>query len=216
MVKEWQDCGVVILCKSIQMSKFKLVLFDKDGGVRMIEESNKKKGCTSAELYFVPFRKASMSEFIPLKFYMEDKDTPLPFHYLDTLEMVSARTLEDREHILCVYGDNWLMGVKYQLRLLPLNNSSNTQEIIKELCSTEDVLLNKRESMAKFQSEYMDAERAYKAAVERLKRETDEIKDLLKKRERAYEELEKESSAPFAAKQVNSSHSGKGLFSNWF
>lgn len=41
---------------------------------------------------------------IPLKFYMEDKDTPLSFHFLDTLEMQASHSLEVREHILCVYG----------------------------------------------------------------------------------------------------------------
>jgi len=49
------------------MSKFKLVLFDKEGGVRYIRESQKKKNCTSAELFFVPFQRINLSEFIPIR-----------------------------------------------------------------------------------------------------------------------------------------------------
>lgn len=60
--------SVVIRCRSSSMSKFKLVLFDKDGGVRYIRESQKKKGCTSAELFFLPFQRINLSEFIPIKF----------------------------------------------------------------------------------------------------------------------------------------------------
>lgn len=61
---------------------------------------------------------------------MEDKDTPLPFHYLDTLETNSKKFLSDIRkhclrstganimelqpgpHILCVYGDNFLQMVR--------------------------------------------------------------------------------------------------------
>lgn len=52
----------------------------------MIRESQKRKNCTSAEIFFVPFQRINISEFIPLRILMEDKETPLPFHYLDTLE----------------------------------------------------------------------------------------------------------------------------------
>lgn len=37
MKRQWEKHGLVIICKSAQMSKFKLVLFDKDGGVRTIQ-----------------------------------------------------------------------------------------------------------------------------------------------------------------------------------
>uniref|UniRef100_A0A915EP41 Uncharacterized protein n=1 Tax=Ditylenchus dipsaci TaxID=166011 RepID=A0A915EP41_9BILA len=35
--------GVIIQCKSSTMSKFKLVLFDSEGGVRMLKDSQKRK-----------------------------------------------------------------------------------------------------------------------------------------------------------------------------
>lgn len=56
------------------------------GGVRMIRESQAKKKSTSAELFFVPFQRIHIGEFVPMRHVMEDKETPLPFHYLDLLE----------------------------------------------------------------------------------------------------------------------------------
>lgn len=94
------------------------------------QESNKRKGCTVAEIFFVPFNRANLSEFIPMKFYMEDKETPLPFHLLDTLEVVGAHTLEQRDHFLCVYGDNWIKDVRYQLKFIPLNDSPISIECV--------------------------------------------------------------------------------------
>lgn len=94
------------------------------------QESNKRKGCTAAAIYFVPFDRANLSEFIPMKFYMEDKDTPLSFHLLDTLETVGAQQLDARDHFLCVYGDNWIKDVRFQLRFLPLNDSLSSKNIV--------------------------------------------------------------------------------------
>lgn len=56
------------------------------GGAREIRESQKRKNHTSAEIFFVPFQRINISEFIPLRILMEDKETPLSFHLLDTLE----------------------------------------------------------------------------------------------------------------------------------
>lgn len=52
----------------------------------MIRESQKRKKDVCAEFYFVPFDRVFVGEFIPMRFYLEDKETPLPFHYLDALE----------------------------------------------------------------------------------------------------------------------------------
>jgi hypothetical protein len=65
------------------------VLFDKEGGVRYIRESQKRKNLTSAEIFFVPFQRVQIGEFVPMRVILEDKETPLPFHYLDTLEAAS-------------------------------------------------------------------------------------------------------------------------------
>ncbi|PIO53971.1 hypothetical protein TELCIR_24677, partial [Teladorsagia circumcincta] len=76
MKEEYRQHGICIVCKSASSSKFKLVLFDKEGGVRLIQESQKKKSAgTQAEMFFVPFTIANLGEFVPLKFHMEDRYT---------------------------------------------------------------------------------------------------------------------------------------------
>jgi hypothetical protein len=53
-----------------------------------MRESQKKKSVTSAEIFFVPFQRVQISEFVPMKVLLEDKDTPLPFYYLESLETI--------------------------------------------------------------------------------------------------------------------------------
>ncbi|VDM16440.1 unnamed protein product [Wuchereria bancrofti] len=111
---------------------------------------------------------------------MEDKETPLPFHLLDTLEVVGAHTLEQRDHFLCVYGDNWIKDVRYQLKFVPLNDSPISMECVRDLTTTEEALIKKKSEMSKFQVEYTEAIKKYKEVVDRLKNETEEINSLLK------------------------------------
>jgi len=195
------------------MSKFKLVLFDKEGCVRKIEESAGRKKFTSAEMYFVPFDRANMSELIPLKFYMDDKDVPVEFHLLDGLEPSGATKLEPREHLICVYGDNWIKDVKYQLRFLPVAPNAEPVKIITE---SEKVLLAKKTEMAKFQEEYVEAKKKYDEAVKKLKSDTELIIEVIKTREKAYEEFIDLSASPFKDVEVASAQNQKGFLSSFF
>lgn len=92
MKDEYKTNGVIIRCRSSASSNFKLMIFDKEGGIRKMEDSQKKNKQTVADLFFVPFTKNNISEFIPLKFHMEDRDTPITFHYLDTLQVQGNRS----------------------------------------------------------------------------------------------------------------------------
>lgn len=211
------DQGVVIRSKSSAMSKFKLVLFDKEGGVRYIRESQKKKNCTSAELFFLPFDRINISEFIPIKFYMEDKETPLPFHFLDTLETQGANLMELQpgQHILAVYGDNFLQMVKYKISFLPLSNAS--LEAVEKIKEIEPNLVTKKQEMAEFQKEYMDLKKKWEAAKERLKKEEEEISTSLKKRDEAYEELFDACAKSFPSMQtIHPAKSNGGGFFSFF
>ncbi|CAI4231078.1 unnamed protein product [Auanema sp. JU1783] len=201
--------GVSIICKSPSASKFKLVLFDREGGVRMIQESRKKKSGTQAEMFFMPQTISNLGEFVPMKFHLEDKDTPLTFHYLDTLETQTAQLLDNRKHFLCVYGDNWLNLVKYTITFLPIADESI--EVFNEITTNERVLLQKKTEMAKFQNEYTEAVRKYEAAVERLKQEDKAISKLIKEREEYYDDAISKSQAKFA-NQISPSKQSKLLF----
>ncbi|KJH48665.1 hypothetical protein DICVIV_05224 [Dictyocaulus viviparus] len=204
MRDDYTKHGICIVCKSPSSSKFKLVLFDKEGG-----ESQKKKAGTQAEMFFVPFTIANLGEFVPMKFHMEDRDTPLAFHYLDTLETQVAHLLDTRTHILCVYGDNWLNTVKYTITFLPI--SSDSVIPLEEITKVEKILLAKKAEMAKFQKEYAEAKKKFEEAVEKLKREDKDIQDKLKAREKAYDDVINRSQMLYN-NHVSPSRSGKSFF----
>ncbi|CAJ0942147.1 unnamed protein product, partial [Mesorhabditis belari] len=195
-----QKHGVAIVVSSASMSKFKLVLFDKEGGVRMIQESQKKKSCTQADMYFVPFQKINIGEFNPMKHHMEDKDTPLVFHYLDLLETQTAQLLDSRTHLLCVYGDNWLNSVKYSISFLPLGN--DTMPFMSSISEMEQLLVTRKNELNTFQREFEEARRRFEAAVERVKTEDKEVSELIKHREKAYEQVVEISHGRYLPKQI--------------
>nr|CAD2170763.1 unnamed protein product [Meloidogyne enterolobii] len=209
--------GVIIRCKSHSKSKFKLVLFDKDGSVRDIKESQKRKHCTSAELFFLPFQRIEIPEFSPMHHLMEDKETPLPFHYLDALETQGANLSEliQPNYILCVYGDNFLSQVKYKITFLPLPTNEQANLAIETIRQIEPVLQNKKQEMQQFQREYMDLKTRWEAAKAKLKKEDEDITNLLKAREEGYDRLF--DACMLAYRPVNvevaTSNGGGGFFS---
>ncbi len=174
--------GLSVVCRSSDMSKFKLILFDNEGGVRQIEASRRRKGAafTSCELLCVPFEHANISELSALKF-LDDVEVPMPFRYLDGLEPSQNLLLEPRDHLLCVYGDNWFQDVKYKLRLctfvwfcwhscmynaclcfrysLRLLPAATKSTAIQVITDCEKQLFFKKSSMSLFQTEYMKAKK---------------------------------------------------------
>lgn len=196
------------------MSKFKLVLFDKEGGVRQIEESSKRKQHTTAEMYFVPFDHMQLSELFPLKFFQEDKETPLQFHLLDTFEPSANIKLEPRTHIFCVYGDNWLQDVKYNLSL---SMAECHTPVVSTIETVEKKLAVKKQEMSQFQGEFIEAKKKFELAVEKLDFETKEIRELLKQRESAYEEFLDISNAKYRSQSpVGENQNSTGLFKGLF
>lgn len=129
--------------------------------MRLIRESEKKKYGTTAEIFFVPFQLIHVGEFNQFKFIMDKKTTPMEFHSLDEIETIAAHTLEKREHILCVYGDNFFNSIKYKITFYPLTSSENLQKNIKLITEIEPKLINKKTEMSTFQVEYMDLKKRF-------------------------------------------------------
>ncbi|CAA85274.1 J domain-containing protein [Caenorhabditis elegans] len=210
--EEHRKNGVAIICKS-SSSKFKLVLFDKEGGVRMIQESGKRgKAGTQADMFFVPYNVANIQEFNAMKYHLEDKETPLAFHYLDSFEMQTATLLETRKHYIAVYGDNWISDVKYSITFLPVEPSAVEQ--LNEIQDTEKSISIIKKEMLDFQREFTEAKRKYDEAVAKLKVQDDTILKALAHREELYNEVLQKSQEPYN-KKVSPSKSSGGLL-GWF
>lgn len=60
--------------KKVTIFEEYLLLINCLGGARIITESQKRKKDVSAELYFVPFERVNVGEFIPMRHYLEDKE----------------------------------------------------------------------------------------------------------------------------------------------
>ncbi|KAI6201157.1 J domain-containing protein [Aphelenchoides besseyi] len=210
MTEELGKHGVVIRCKAPSGSKFKLVLFDKEGGVRMIRESQKRKKDVCAEFYFVPFDRVHIGEFIPMRYFMEDKETPLPFHYLDALETQGI----PYSHILCVYGDNFFQSVKYKLIFLPLDDSCS--EVVEKLKVLGPELSEKKRDMSVFQQNYMEIKKKYEENKKRLKEEDEAITNQLRAHDDAYEDLFNSAYEKYADKNISPSKSSSGGLFGFF
>ncbi|VDO93050.1 unnamed protein product [Soboliphyme baturini] len=186
------DNGIVLVCRSHSESKFKIILFDKEGDVRQIQESfrrkqaTRKKHCTSAEMYFISSALLRLSEFSALKFFNEaEQDVPIEFHLLDGLEQGPSVNLQPGKHIFCIYGDNWINDVKYEVSVLLAGDGLHVVNSIQEM---EKSLYKLKMNMADFQKEYMEAKNRFLAVSNQFEEYTKSIKELLDDRERLYEQ----------------------------
>lgn len=99
--------GIIISCVSNGSDKFKVVCFDNDGNVTMVEESQKRKKHSEANLYVVPFGRYNLIESMPLSMMKRlDEEVPPVFMILDTFDK-DVKSLLAGTHLFCVYGDNW-------------------------------------------------------------------------------------------------------------
>ena len=57
--QEESDAGVLVHCLSTSSSKYKVILFDRDGATRQFEDSEKKKYGTEVDMYFVQWDRYS-------------------------------------------------------------------------------------------------------------------------------------------------------------
>lgn len=136
--------------------------------------------------------------------------------------------MEPREHVLCVYGDNFIQSVKYKLTFLPLNDFCTAH--VKKIVEVEPELNEKKTEMATFQREYMDLKKRWEAAKQRLKEEDEFVTRRLKERDDTYEgektlsiayylcllDLFEAAAAPYKPISVPNSKSSSGFFSSIF
>lgn len=69
--------------------------------------------------------------------------------------------METREHILCVYGDNFFNSVKYKITFLPLNDNESCQNNVRVITDVEPKLVTKKSEMSIFQEEYMSLKKRF-------------------------------------------------------
>ena len=178
--------GVIINCFSNGGDKFKVVFFDTDGAVKLLEESQiKRKKTTEANLIFVPFDRYNMSEGLTPHALMKklDEDIPPVFMSLDMFEK-ETRSMLPGEHLFCVYGDNWFQKIHYHLQC-SVSISPDDEDVIK-IMESEIQLAEKKIHLEKFQPEFLEAKKKFEDVCKILEQDIKDIDELVKRRDSAY------------------------------
>merc|ERR1712156_80888 len=185
--------GIIVNCVSNGGDKFKVVFFDKDGQVNMVEESQtRKKKSSEANLFLVSFDRYNLSDTMPLSLLKKlDEDIPPVFMILDTFEK-EVRSILPGRHLFCVYGDNWFQSVKYNLKVLVAEPRDEMNAI--KIMESEIRLADKKEQLEKFQPEFCELKKKYEEACKTLEGDIKEIDELIKSREMSYSEYIQSSS----------------------
>jgi len=207
--------GVMINCKSTGKDKFKIVFFDQEGHVTMVEESQLSKRASEANLYVVPFGRYNLMETMPLSMMKHlEEDVPPVFMILDTYDKDVKSNLLPGTHLFCVYGDNWFQSVRYTLRCLVAVHPE--ADCVKTIQTAEEKLSEKKKELEKFQTEFCEIKKKYDAAKERLENDVKEITELIQEREGAYNEYADESALKYshvpAASRIVNKNKEKGFW----
>lgn len=192
--------GVIINCKSAGKDKFKIVFFDQEGHVTMVEESKQNKKASEANLYAVPYGRYNLMEMMPLSMMKHlEEDVPPVFMILDTYDK-DIKDLRPGTHLFCVYGDNWFQSVRYSLKCMVA--VSQDESCVTTIKATEEKLADKKRQLENFQSEFCDIKKKYEAAKERLEIDVKDISQLIQQREGAYAEYTEASSLKYNSEIV--------------
>jgi hypothetical protein len=121
--------GFFLACKSSNKSKFKLILFDKEGAVIYQEEStsHQTESVTSATMFFTVFDTYRLVDTNP----SDDKSSPSLFSRLDTF-CGSKRSLQPGQYLVAVYGDNFLSKTNFQLALSLSKNDDHGVSFLRQ------------------------------------------------------------------------------------
>jgi len=206
--------GIIISCSSTGNDKFKVVFFDNQGHVTMVEESQQRRRKSEANLFVVPFGRYNLSETMPLSMMKRlDEEVPPVFMILDTFDK-DVKSLLPGTHLFCVYGDNWFQSVKYQLRcLVAVPTSSDCVVSIQE---NETKLAEKKRHLENFQSEFCEVKKKYEEACKKLEEDITETIELIQVRDTAYSDYieqsgTKYSHVPPTRQQLNQTGGSGGL-----
>ncbi|KAI6175120.1 J domain-containing protein [Aphelenchoides fujianensis] len=210
--------GVVIRCEASAGSRFKLLLFDKEGalirsfysssplfvagGIRLAADGQKRGKQTVAEFFFVPFDRVEVRASL--------SQHAAAFRQLDDVQLHSRHQLESGEHVLCVYGDSFFRPVAYRLVFLPL--SAECLPHAARLQQSGRRLLEKKDEMAAFQREFLALKQRHEENKKKLKEEAAAVRERVRAHEEAVEQLFAAAARKFGAQDVAPQKKPSGIF----
>jgi hypothetical protein len=174
--------GLVVNCRSSNKGKFKLLTFDREGSIMHQEDSAQSRDGTRSEatLYFTNFETFFLDP--PTPEALIEENSPPVFGKLEQFRS-SRLSISKGQHLICVYGDNFIGKTFYNILAVPALNDCEDVKVMQEL---DQKVLAKKAEMELLHEEYIASRNRYEACLRRLKDETVEVDDLIDNREAAY------------------------------
>ncbi|KAF1782674.1 DnaJ domain, conserved site [Phytophthora cactorum] len=150
--------SVVFMCRSASKSKFKLVLFDQHGAVRMVQESVKKARCTAADMYLSST--VELMDLNPELWPGANSDSELP-EIFSKFRQILDQVSEDRRAVAGAAqyptSEHELAGIKHDLDALQKEYVA-AKKAFEEVCGrveakqirTEELLQEREQSYEAF------------------------------------------------------------------
>eukprot|EP00752_Nemacystus_decipiens_P007263 g6501.t1 len=208
VTEEMARDGLVLRCMSTNKSRFKLVLFDNAGKARFQEESSTtsaREGYTMCSLLFAPYEVSNVADTINIP-GLKGEEAPPIFHRLDLFQ-VTRRQLEAGDHLVGVYGDNWLRAASFSLMAIPLSARATEEQA--SVVSVDAQLVAQREQLKAFKPEYLEAKAKWEATLGKLEELTTHTTELVRAREVVYDQLVGASLSAYAASEEAAASSAR-------
>ncbi|GAB2228561.1 hypothetical protein Droror1_Dr00022681 [Drosera rotundifolia] len=180
ITEEQAEAGIVVRVTS--QSKFKLLYFERDAsgyGLALQEDSEKTGKVTSAGMYFLHFQVYRLDTTVSALAIAKDPEAAF-FKRLDGLQPCEVAELKAGVHIFAVYGDNFFKPATYTIEALCAKAYQETTVRLKEI---EAQILQKRNELRQFETEYRKALAHFQEVTNRYNQEKQSVDELLKQRD---------------------------------
>ena len=181
--EEQAHSGIVVRATSVAQSKFKLLFFEQEVnggyGLALQEDSQKTGKVTSAGMYFLHFQVYRMDSTVNALAMAKDPEAAF-FKRLEGLQPCEVSTLKSGTHIFAVYGDNFFKPASYTIEAMCAKSYEDTTERLKEI---EAKILEKRNDLRQFETEYRKALARFQEATTRYTQEKEVVDDMLRERD---------------------------------
>ncbi|KQK04498.1 chaperone protein dnaJ 15 [Brachypodium distachyon] len=181
--EEQAHLGIVVRVTSVAQSKFKLLFFEQEVnggyGLALQEDSQKTGKVTSAGMYFLHFQVYRMDSTVNALAMAKDPEAAF-FKRLEGLQPCEVSTLKSGTHIFAVYGDNFFKPASYTIEAMCAKSYEETTQRLKEI---ESKILEKRNDLRQFETEYRKALARFQEVTTRYTQEKEAVDDMLRERD---------------------------------
>ncbi|KAM0881761.1 hypothetical protein ACQ4PT_032745 [Festuca glaucescens] len=130
-------------------------------------------------MYFLHFQVYRMDSTVNALAMAKDPEAAF-FKRLEGLQPCEVSTLKPGTHIFAVYGDNFFKPASYTIEAMCAKSYEETTERLKEI---ESKILEKRNDLRQFETEYRKALARFQEVTTRYTQEKEAVDDMLRERD---------------------------------